>query len=438
MKIKVRNFFAIFISRASPLIIGLVILPFYKRYGSATEFDAISIIFVIQSLAILLDAGISQNAMRLSAITEQKDSLCYIYLTEQIKTELTKHYIKIGAIFFLYLAFFSPSINISQSIGISISLYFISKNNILQSSLIGAQKYTESALIQLLSNLTRQIFLLGIFIYINQSIELNVWLNLLCLIGIDFLIFKFLNRKRKHEHCCKNVDKNIKSYGITIATISGALAMQGDKLLVGALCQPGELGNYYLAQIIACIPLLFVSTPVSQYFQPKLFGALSENNIEKQILITNNFIASIFFICVIPSTIGIWLMNDFLNVWIGHGNHVEIIRMSSILLLGTIPGCFGYIFHGILSYKTDFSFLAKASLALTTIVLLATYIFARSNLTVVAIGYAMYHILSVLILIARIKYKFPQYLYLLNKRSLAFIGISLIAPLILFGEKFDE
>lgn len=431
------TFTAILIARISPLIIGLVLLPIYKRYGTSFDFDAISTIFIIQSLSILLDAGIAQNAIRLSAVKGCAPEFNAMALVESINREILKISAIIGIFTFVYLILFSHSMNFSKSLAISASIYFIIKNNILQSSLIGAQKYIESAKIQVGTNLIRNIVLVFIFAKHNQSIELNVWINLLYLTIANLFIFKVKSITGKKN--LQNISiKELKSHNISIASICGALAMQGDKLLVGALCKPGELGNYYLAQTIACIPLLFVSLPITQFFQPKLFRALSQNDISVQRSAVNNFALALFFLSIIPSLILVLNLDTFLNFWIGHGKHEQIIILSTVIATGTIPACFGYIFHSMLCNRTDFKYLANSSICLTTLVLLSTYFFTSYSLVFVCLGYALYHFISIVILIIRLRQKFKLDLALFNRNSKILLILTIAFSLMILVKKFHE
>lgn len=433
MRKDIKNIFSIFVARVSPLLIGLVFIPFYKKYSDANDFDIISLIFTIQSLSLLLDLGISQNMMRLSAISNNKNIFSIFRRIKNISNLIIRNYLILGILFFFYLHFFTKRLDVWQSIGIVFSLFFLAKNNIILSALIGSQNYKINALIQITSNLLRQAILLFFFIFIDNSISWHIWINLLYLALYNYFFYLVFYGKGKSDAADLGNDEesdSVKSYGLSIAAICGALAMQVDKLLVGAMGQPGWVGDYYLAQTIACIPLLFVAIPIAQYFQPKLFFALSTGNEKEIKAIIGKFSIALFSLTTIPSVIALIFLEKLLNIWIGPG-HDDIKKYASILLIGTIPGCFGYVFHTIIMSMKYFRFLAFASFVLTTFVLLMTFIYSRNNLVVVSASYALYHTVSVFVLIFWVYIKKPDLWKNVPKISYILLGMAVVIPLVI-------
>lgn len=433
MRKDITNIFSIFLARISPLLIGLVFIPLYKKYSDGNDFDIISLIFTIQSLSLLLDLGISQNMMRLSAVSNNKNIFYIFRRVKSVSNLIIKNYLVLGILFFFYLQFFSKRLDICQSIGVALSLFFLAKNNILLSALIGSQNYKINALIQITSNLLRQAILLLVFVYIDNSIGWHIWINLLYLALYNyFLYLAFCKKGKGYAVDSENNEESdgVKSYSLSIAAICGALAMQVDKLLVGAMGQPGWIGDYYLAQTIACIPLLFVAMPIAQYFQPKLFFALSTGNEKEIKAIIGKFSIALFSLTSIPSVIALIFLEKLLNIWIG-SVHVDIQKYASILLIGTIPGCFGYVFHTIIMSIRYFRFLAFASFVLTTFVLVMTFIYSRSNLVVVSASYALYHAASVFLLIFWVYIKRPDLWKNIPRISYILMGVAFVIPFVI-------
>lgn len=396
----------LFISKFSSIIVGLLFLPIYNKLLGIEKFGIVTIILTIQALAIMLDFGTSVIVSRDTAIHANKKIKISDSLWHHAEVVLTILYIILLFIIFL-CSILSPSLysNISfySVTGILLLTWIIVLQNLSNNVLIAAKEYSTASIIQLIGILIKALFSVLILIYVSQDIEYFIYSQLIITI-IHYFVTKFFCYK---IIMIKNYSKSIKwvmcikllkkGKSLLLFSISGALVLQFDKILISNFISAIALAPYYLASSLCMTPISSLAGPLMQYFQPKIIHKIyhKDKYIKKEL---TNYVIAVFLITITPSFVLWYYAEFFITLWLGNSTLTnDVILYTKILLPGVTIGALGYIPYVILISAEDFKFQAILSTIMTIITLFFTFLFSiQKNISSICFLYSLYHIFSTL------------------------------------------
>ena len=206
-------------------------------------------------------------------------------------------------------------------------------------------------------------------------------------------------RSLKAEHPTFNEVVNLLKRGKSLAlfSLAGAAVTQLDKPIVSAFMSPAVVAPYFLATTLCMGSLSVLASPVSQFFQPKLLNALSDNNGKPDSVVIQ-FVSALLVVTLFPGVF-LWMLRaPIVDLWMGHkSNNVEIVHYVAILLPGIVVGLMGFLPYSLLISVKDFKFQARLSLVMTIVTLVIAAVFAWSgSIDGVCYTYAGYNTASTL------------------------------------------
>lgn len=381
--------------------LGLVILPWLSKAMPTDQFGLASTVIALQSLAIVLDLGLSVTIARefaiLSGMNEHRD------LLHHSERALLLIYSGVTAIAVLLAASGILPIPVSTVLLICLSLLLIVWQNLIIIAFVSRQWFKSSTLVQFTSLLLRHGCSLAFVIAFGGMLEMFV-LGQLCGSAVILVMsrFVFVRRHPRTEGAPSAAMRQpgTTSIAVMVYGIAGACAMQLDKVLLTALSSPAGTGPYFLASTLSLVPITFLASPVSQFVQPKLIAAVATERYQDARRWVVRLILAIFVCAVLPGiTLGIaspWLIPFWLR---GSAHQAVVSQYVTLLMPGASLGALGLIPSIILITRRDYQAMATISCTLAVLVLGTTALLAQYNaITGICIAYSLYHIFAAIAL----------------------------------------
>lgn len=374
--------------------LGLVILPWLSKTMPADQFGLATTVLALQSLAVVLDLGLSVTIARefpvLRRAGEHRDlmwrserALLLIYFSLSIPIILLSH---IGLL----------PIGPFTSLLVCLSLLLIVWQNIIIVAFVSRQRFILSTMIQFGSLLIRHGCSLVFVLTLGGTLQVFV-LGQICgttiVLIISRLAFGHIHRSDASESIDQQRRSGATSVAVMVYTIAGACAMQLDKILLSAFSSPANTGPYFLASTLSLVPITFLASPVSQFVQPKLIACVAAHHYEEARKWVSRLTVAIIVLSVLPG-IGIGLLSPWLvPLWLqGSAHQLAVTQYTSLLMPGASIGALGLVPAIVLIARRDYGGMAAISAALAVLVLTTTAVLAMNNaITGVCIAYAVYH-----------------------------------------------
>lgn len=377
--------------------LGLVILPWLSRAMPAEQFGLATTVLALQSLAIVLDLGLSVTIARefpvLVGAYKHRD------LMRRSERALFLIYAVVTALAVALAAGGVVPIPLSTVLLICLSLLLIVWQNIIVVAFISRQRFVTSTAVQFTSLLMRHGCSLGFVIAFGGTLQVFV-LGQVAGAAIVLVVSRSLF-VWQHRGAAPATADRVRGAGATniavmIYTIAGACAMQLDKVLLSALASPAETGPYFLASTLSLVPITFLASPVSQFVQPKLIASLAAGRHEEARRWVVRMTLAILACAVLPG-IALGLLAPWLVAFWLHGSvHQSAVSTYTMLLMpGAAIGALGLIPAIVLIARRDYRAMAALSCTLAVLVLATTAWLARQDaIAGVCITYAVYHTLA--------------------------------------------
>lgn len=381
--------------------LGLVILPWLSNAMPADQFGLASTIIALQSLAIVLDLGLSVTIARefpvLQGMHEHRD------LMHRSEWALLLIYLGVTAIAVLLWVSGMVVIPLSTILLICFSLLLVVWQNLIIIAFVSRQWFKSSTLVQFTSLLLRHGCSLAFVIVFGGTLEIFV-LGQLCGSTVVLLASR-LAFVRRHPRVGVATAVAVRQPGTTsiavmVYGIAGACAMQLDKVLLTAVASPSQTGPYFLASTLSLVPITFLASPVSQFVQPKLIAAVATERYWDARRWVVRLILAIVLCAVLPG-IALGLASPWLiPLWLQGSAHQTVVgQYVTLLMPGASLGALGLIPSIILITRRDYRAMATISCALAVLVLGTTTLLARYNaITEICIAYSLYHIFAAIAL----------------------------------------
>lgn len=375
--------------------LGLVVLPWLSARMSAEQFGLAATILSLQALAVVLDLGMSVTIAReFPAFASARDRRA---LMQRSEATLLKIYLALGLVVALVSLTGLFPVPPDTALLVCLSLLLIVWQNFLIVSFVAEQRFLLSTISQFGSLAFRHCCSLVLVILVAGSVQAFVIGQVVggaVVLAISRYLFARSNRLGYGTPSIRPL--KVTSVAIMVYTISSASAMQLDKILLTTLSSASVTGAYFLASMLSLVPITFLATPVSQFVQPKLIGALArgEQVIARRWII--RLTLAIIILAVFPGIILGFAAQWFVPLWLQDAPQQEaVIRYVAILMPGASVGALGLVPAIILISKRDYRAMAIISLALAIIVLGTTALLARRDATqAICVAYALYHALA--------------------------------------------
>lgn len=377
--------------------LGLVILPWLSKAMPAGEFGLATTVIALQSLAIVLDLGLSVTIARefpvLAAAHEHRD------LMQRSERALLLIYVGITGIAAVLAALGMVPIPLSTTLLVCLSLLCIVWQNLIVVGFVSRQRFKTSTLVQFTSLLLRHGCSLAFVIAFGGTLQMFV---LGQLFGAALMLaasrFVFARQHAGGESPAPAAPRRpgTTSVAVMVYTIAGACAMQLDKVLMSALSSPAETGPYFLASTLSIVPITFLASPVSQFVQPKLIACIAAGQYDVARRWVVRLTLAIILCAVLPG-IALGLLSPWLvPLWLqGSGHQLVVSQYTSLLMPGASLGALGLVPAIILISRRDYRAMAVVSCTLAVTILAVTAMLAmRDSIAGICIAYSLYHILA--------------------------------------------
>lgn len=347
--ILLKNTIANIISKVWSIVSVYLFVPLWISFIGIEGYGIISFYTVLVSILAFADAGLSATLTREFA----KSNISKDYQKNLLRT-LEVIYVIIGIFLFMLIYIFSPFIvreflkaeNISIP---SLILYVRIMGGILimnmlfmlySGGLMGLQKQVFCNFLTILYGISRSGLVLIILYFFPNVLSFLVWQFISIIIVVFFARYKlyhYLNSKIYPQFSLKYLE-NVWRYSMALMfmAIIGSINTQLDKLIISNALSIKYLGYYSLASTMGqAVTLLIV--PIGQAVYPELTRLVS---LKDRNGINSYFLFYSYTISMITAIIGFTLFfynNDFILLWTGNKEIVDIISSSSrILILANI------------------------------------------------------------------------------------------------------
>lgn len=393
----------LYAGRLGTALVGLLVLPLFNKLLGPEQFGVVAILLSLQTLLVILDLGLAISMGRdVASLSAEQLPLVRAMLFHAEKV-LAVLYAGILLLTLVARLFFDMPLGFSGLLVTVLLFGAITHQNVSQVALLARQDYAWAGVGQLMAVLLRHLLTLACFHLFAAT--LDVFLYTQC---AGAVLYAWLTRTRLLARI-PPVDSTLPlpasharklSMALMVNGIAGACAMQLDKPIVGALAGAAQTTPYYLATVLSLTPLTFLAGPVVQFFQPKLMASLARSEGLVDPALVRRFLLCIIATAFVPGLV-LWLAAEPLTaLWLHRApNHVVVSEYTRILVVGATFGALGYVPHVLLVARQQYTFMAVASLALTTLTLLGTAWAAfHGDVRRICYIYATYHTAAAVVL----------------------------------------
>lgn len=399
----------LYAGRAGTAATGLLVLPLlHDRMGTAV-FGAAGIILSIQALVVLLDLGLAVSSARESASMSADRTWQLRPLVRHIDRVVLAAYASLGVAAVLGSALFAFGIGPIAMGALVAGLAAITHQNASLGILIGRRDFGFAAISQFAGTLLRHSIALGCLYLFAPTLDVFILAQ-----GGVAVVHALVTRARVLALAGERQGGDERPhdrlvFALAVQGVAGACAMQLDKPILGVLAGTSATAPYYLASVLAIVPLSFLAGPVAQFFQPTVMLALAE---ERQADMIRGLRRLILALCIATAGPGLVLLvgADFLTaLWLGSDPiQPQVAGYLQILIVGGVIGSLGLVPSMLLIARRDYRFLAINSVILTIALLSGVALAAAaSRIDVVCYLMTAYHCLATLTLWVRASILYP-------------------------------
>lgn len=379
--------------RVGTAALGLVVLPWLSRAMPADQFGLAATILALQTLAVVLDLGLSITISReFPVLSAEADRRALLHRSERALLTL---YAAIAAIAAGLAAIGLLPMPVPTALLVCLALLLVVWQNLLVIGFIARQQFLTSTLAQFTGLLLRHGGSLACVIAFSGTVEVFVAgqvAGAALVLAASRLLF--LHRHRARD-AAPVPARAVAATGVAVVvyTIAGACTLQLDKVLLSALASPVATGPYFLASTLSLVPITFLASPAAQFVQPKLIAALDGGHRPEARRWIARLTLAILVLAVLPGiALGLaapWLVPRWLH---GAPQQAAVIRFATLLMPGASIGALGLVPAIVLIARRDYRALAAISCAMGIAVLSATAVLAaRGDIAGVCVTYAVYH-----------------------------------------------
>ncbi|EGT3632465.1 hypothetical protein FAP48_18950 [Morganella morganii] len=393
---------SLFLSKLGTVIIGVLFLPLYSKYLTQGEFGIFTVILSLQALATMLDFGTSIIISRDIAIrfTDNKKIISSNFANSELVISIL--YLSLLVLFLLITPILINNYKYNYLIMLMavIMIWSTVLQNIYFNTLIASKKYHIASLTQLAMLVLKGALSIITLIYSNDFLYFILTQSILCLLHL-FVLRIIVFKLTLIENYIDTIKiKNISALlvdgrKLLFLSISGALVLHMDKIVIAQFNGASSLGPYYLANAFCMLPLSVLATPIMQYFQPKIIFDMNSGNSDVGHLKT--FTITLILFTLTPSIIILLNIDTIINLWLNNDDSTIsiVVTYIKILLPGVFFGAIGFIPYNLLIAIKDFKFQAICGTVLTFLTLSLTLYFAyKNNIKSICYVYSIYHFVS--------------------------------------------
>lgn len=400
------NLLLLFAGKTAGLLVGILFLPMYHRLLGTAEFGVVAVILSLQALLTMMDLGMSTMLGRDAAISGDLTGTHKLLMAAE--GSLSIFYLVIGAAAFLAaVAGLFGSIGIVTVVTVIVLLWALVLQNLYFSVLLAKRSYAVASTTQIVGSLIRAFSSAYVLSYISSTLEAFLLTQALCAIGHAALSKYFCQKLLKTSSGVQNNRPNLRDCfalarqgtSLIFFSAAGAAVTQLDKPLVSGLVSAADLAPYFLATTLCMVPISVLAGPVSQYYQPRVFAAISHVATNKNLDAIRQYTSTILLATCLPALI-LWQGRNFFTlVWLGRGSITETTSSYvAILLPGFAVGALGFVPYALLVAAKDYRFQAFSSIVLTVVTLAAATFGAwHGSVVMVCWIYAIYHTSSTMV-----------------------------------------
>lgn len=399
----VLSLFVIYLSRLGVAALNLVIMPVFERMMSIGEFGLAATLISIQSLALALDLGIAISISREFPFFSRKDD--FIKRLRGYEHWLVGLYLLIGLGLLLYIVCIDSDLGGALVVLAAFSVLICVLINISLTAIAARQSFISSSVGHLMAILSRHGMSLGLMWFGEPNFATFVLGQLLGGL-IAFLFIRARVCRLSFEGVVVSRALSTQSFSrfaLFIYAASGAIVMQADKIVISTNLSPSITGAYFLASMVALVPLTFFANPLMQFWQPKLLIALESGDGSLLLRVIQNFSLTIVALVIIPGCVLSVSFEYFSVFWLGDSSiRVDVADYVRILTPGVSMGSIGVVSYVYLLGHRDYSFLAFSSVLLTAInMVFVVYFVEVGDIRSVCITYCLYHLISAIVISLR-------------------------------------
>lgn len=347
-----RNTIVNFVGGILPMLVSLVTVPMYLHYIGAARYGVLAIVWMLQGYFGYFDLGLaSATANRIAQLGEsspaERESVLWTALALNMGIGLFGGLLLFALGHVLFVQFhLAPEMHaevLAALPWIACAVPLAMLSGVFGGALIGREQFAQLNAVQFVSVLIFQVGPLLAAILFTPNLQnvicaatLGSITSLLLKISVVSVAFplRFAGRPRKQWV------KPLFSYGVwvTISNILGPILDSVDRLVIGSVLGPQAVAYYQVPSNLA-VRIRVLPGAICGTLSPRLAS------LDKQSAMTlaNRAIRGLSAALTPMIVFGIFLMQPFLTLWVGHDFALKAAPVGTVILVGVWFNCLAHV-----------------------------------------------------------------------------------------------
>ncbi len=341
------------VGAAVPILLALVTVPIYLHLVGIERYGVLAIAWLLLGYFGLFDLGLSRaTAHRIAAQRDESEAERAATLWTAIAANLGMGLIGAGVLWPVSLWYFATQFEAAASLRtemlaavplLALSVPVATMTGVLLGALQGRERFLETNVISVTSTTLFQLFPLAVAWLNGPDI---FWLLLAALAARIVALGALWRSCRRHVvgahgfRFDREQMRKLMGFGGWVATaaILAPILVMADRFVIGAALSAAAVAIYtvpfQLAQRLSVIPTALGNA---------LFPRLSASGGEEQIALGTKASRTLACLMTLPVLGAIFVLDPFLDLWVGHQIGVQAAPIGKILFIGYWANAFAIV-----------------------------------------------------------------------------------------------
>jgi O-antigen/teichoic acid export membrane protein len=341
------------VGAAVPIVLALVTVPAYLHLVGVDRYGVLAIAWLLLGYFGLFDLGLSRaTAHRIAAQRDDSEAERAATLWTAIAANAAMGLVGAAVLWpvshWYFATQFEASISLRAEMITAVPLLALSvpvatMTGVLLGALQGRERFLETNVISVTSTTLFQLFPLGVAWFNGPDI---FWLLLSALAARVVALGALWRSCRRHVagshgfRFDREQMRKLMGFGgwVAMAAMLAPMLVMADRFIIGAALSAAAVAIYtipfQLAQRLSVIPTALGNA---------LFPRLSASGGEERVALGTKASRALACLMTLPVLGGIFLLDPFLDLWVGHGLGVQAAPIGKILFIGYWANAFAIV-----------------------------------------------------------------------------------------------